>query len=55
MKAGSGHYLYEAMDFHSPSQTTDQNENGNANNHVKTRLKISKPAEYPSSVCDVAR
>lgn len=32
MKAGSGHYLYEAMDFHSPSETTDQNENGNANN-----------------------
>lgn len=32
MKAGSGHYLYEPMDFHSPSETTDQNENGNANN-----------------------
>lgn len=48
MKEGSGYYIYEAMDFHSPSETRGQNENGNANNHVKRRLKISKSAEYPS-------
>lgn len=55
MKEESGHYTCEAMDFNSPSETRGRNENGNINNHVKRRLKISKPAGVQVSVCNVIK
>lgn len=48
MKERSRYYMYEAMDFSTPSEATSENENGNVNNHVKRRVKVRKPAGYPN-------